>query len=49
MEFQILILGKFRTIVLEIQQLMTSKNCANNDDNWNYFIVGYILYIIILL
>ena len=27
---------------------MTSKNCANNDDNWNYFIVGYILYIIML-
>ena len=39
MEFQILILGKFRTIVLEIQQLMTCLVCSNIDFGLAYLTI----------
>lgn len=39
MEFQILILGKFRTIVLEIQQLMTCLVCSSIDFGLAYLTI----------
>lgn len=39
MEYQILVLGKFRAIVLEIRQLMTCLVCTNIDFSLAYLTI----------